>query len=65
MWIVVGMASSQKMAQAMQKGLESEGILVKLRNVSSKTKRSSDTYEILVLESESDAAREILIEKGY
>jgi len=65
MWIVVGMASSQKMAQAMQKGLESEGILVKLRNISSKTKRSSDTYEILVLESESDAAREILIEKGY
>ncbi len=65
MWIVVGMASSQITAQAMQKGLESEGILVKLRNVSSKTKRSSDTYEILVLESESDAAREILIEKGY
>lgn len=65
MWIVVGMANSQKMAQAMQKGLQSEGILVKLRNISSKTKRSSDTYEILVLESESDAAREILIEKGY
>jgi len=65
MWIVVGMASSQKIAQAMQKGLESEGILVKLRNVSSKTKRGSDTYEILVLESESDAARETLIEKGY
>ncbi len=65
MWIVVGMASSQKMAQTMQKGLESEGILVKIRNVSSKTKRSSDTYEILVLESESDAAREILIEKGF
>ena len=47
----------------MQKALESEGILVKLRNVSSKTKRSSDTYEVLVLLSEADAAREILIEK--
>lgn len=65
MWIVVGMASSQKMAQSMQRSLESEGILVKLRNVSSKTKRSSDTYEVLVLKSESDSAREILIEKGY
>ena len=52
MWIVVGMASSQKMAHTMQKCLESEGVLVKLRNVSSKTKHSSDTYEILVLESE-------------
>jgi hypothetical protein len=59
------MASSQKTAQAMQRILESEGILVKLRNVSSKTKRSSDTYEIMVLQSESDAARDILLENGF
>lgn len=65
MWIVVGMASSQKTAHAMHKCLESEGILVKLRNVSSRTKSSSDTYEILVLKSESDSAREILMEKGF
>ncbi|MGI5849597.1 MAG: hypothetical protein ACOX8Q_06000 [Christensenellales bacterium] len=64
MWIVVGMANSKKMANSMQMALESEGILVKISNISSKTKRNSDTYEVLVLESESDSAREILLEKG-
>lgn len=65
MWIVVGMAGSAKQAQAMQKNLESEGILVKIRNVSSKTKNSGDTYEVMVLESEAASAREILMEKGF
>ncbi len=65
MWIVVGMAGSAKQAQAMQKNLESEGILVKIRNVSSKTKNSGDTYEVMVLESETASAREILMEKGF
>lgn len=65
MWIVVGMASTKKTAHAMQKALEAEGILVKLRNVSAKTKMGGDTYEVLVLASEGSAAREILIEQGY
>jgi hypothetical protein len=64
MWIVVGMASSKKVAIRMQKALESEGILVKLTNVSGKIKSSDDTYEVLVLQSESDSAREILLENG-
>jgi hypothetical protein len=64
MWIVVGMASSIKTAARMQKTLESEGILVKLTNVTKKIRSSDDTYEILVLESESDSAREILLENG-
>ncbi|MGE5494574.1 MAG: hypothetical protein ACM3S4_04655 [Burkholderiales bacterium] len=65
MWIVVGMAGSRKIACKMQKLLESEGILVKLSNVSGKIKTSDDTYEILVLESEAGLAREILLENGY
>ncbi|MGI5919563.1 MAG: hypothetical protein ACOX8N_07950 [Christensenellales bacterium] len=64
MWLVVGMASSKKAAQEMQQALEGEGILVKLRNVSSKSKDGRDTYEILVLESEASQAREILLENG-
>ncbi len=64
MWLVVGMACSKKAAVIMQKTLESEGILVKLRNVSSKAKDGGDTYEILVLESEASQAREILLEHG-
>ena len=64
MWIVVGMAETKKAAEQMQKALESEGILVKLRNVSRRIKCGNDTYEILTLESESALAREILVEKG-
>jgi hypothetical protein len=64
MWLVVGMAGSKKAAQIMQKALEDESILVKLRNVSSKAKDGRDTYEILVLESEAGQAREILLENG-
>jgi hypothetical protein len=65
MWIVVGMSSSRKAAAMMQKALESEGILVKIKNISSKIKSSDDTYEVMVLESESVSAREILMEKGF
>ena len=50
--------------RSLRTALESEGILVKLRNVSSKTKGGRDTYEILVLESEASQAREILLENG-
>ncbi len=64
MWLVVGMAGSKKAAVTMQRTLESESILVKLRNVSSKAKDGGDTYEILVLESEATQAREILLEHG-
>jgi CobQ-like glutamine amidotransferase family enzyme len=64
MWIVVGMVSSAKKAVQLQKALEEEGILVKLRNVSAKAKTTDDTIEVLVLESEADAAREILVENG-
>lgn len=65
MWIVVGMASSRKTAAGMQKALEAEGILVKLKNVAPKIKSSEDTFEIMVLEAESEPAREILLENGF
>ena len=58
------MVNSKRTASAMQKILEAEGILVKIRNVSEKTKGRGGTFEVLVLESESDLARDILLEKG-
>ena len=64
MWMVVGMAGSVKKAAQLQKVLEEEGILVKIRNVSAKAGSNGDTIEVLVLESEADAAREILVENG-
>ncbi len=64
MWMVVGIAGSEKKAAKMKKVLEQEGILVKLRNVTAKTRSSGDTIEVLVLESEAGAARKIIIENG-
>ena len=64
MWMVVGMANSQKQANHIQKALEAEGILVKLRNISNKTKMNGNVFEVMVLESESDLAREIMMENG-
>lgn len=64
MWIVVGMAGNQELADKMKGILESEGILVKLRNISVRANTKGNTYEVLVLESESDSAREILLENG-
>ncbi len=64
MWIVVGMANSLSMAKSMQSVLEDEGVLVKIRDLSDSTKRKK-TLEVLVLESELDSAREILLENGF
>jgi uncharacterized membrane protein len=65
MWIVVGMANSLSMAKNMQSVLEDEGVLVKIRDLTDSTKRSRKTIEVLVLESELDSAREILLENGF
>jgi len=65
MWIVVGMANSLSMAKNMQSVLEEEGVLVKIRDLTDNTKRSRKTIEVLVLESELDSAREILLENGF
>ena len=65
MWMIVGMANNQSMASGMQKVLEREGVLVKVRNASVRSKQASNAFEILVLESEADSSREILLENGY
>jgi hypothetical protein len=65
MWMVVGMANNHSMADSMRKALEKEGVLVKVRNASMRAKQASNAYEVLVLESEADSSREILLENGY
>jgi len=62
MWIVVGMANNQMTAAGMKDALEAEGVLVKLRQTSASAK--NNVIEVLVLESETDLAREVLLEKG-
>ncbi len=65
MWMVVGVAGNQSLADRMRSALEEEGILVKVRNASVRAKQQRCTFEILVLESEADLSREVLLEKGF
>ncbi len=65
MWMVVGVASNQSIAERMQKVLEKEGILVKVRNACVRTKQQGSTFEIMVLESEANSSREVLLENGF
>ena len=65
MWMVVGVANNQAMAENMRKALENEGILVKLRAASVRASRGGNTVEMLVLESEAESSREILLENGF
>lgn len=65
MWMVVGVANNQTMAENMRKALEKEGILVKQRAASVRASRVGNTFEILVLESEAESTREILLENGF
>ena len=64
MWMVVGVADNRKMAVDMRKALEREGILVQMRASSVRASRAGNTCEILVLESEAESSREILLENG-
>lgn len=65
MWMVVGVANNQSMADRMQNVLENEGMLVKIRNASVRAKQQGSTFEIMVLESEADFAREVLLDNGF
>lgn len=64
MWIVIHMAKSSAVTDGIRALLENEGILVKVKPVYKKMSREENYYEILVLESEAEEAREIIIENG-
>ena len=65
MWMVVAVANNQSMADRMKKALETEGILVKVRNAGIRAKQNTSTLEIMVLESEAGSSREVLLENGF
>ena len=64
MWIVVTLAKSKDAARKVQEILSAEGILVKLKPLYKNVNEEANYYEVLVLESEAEEAREILIDKG-
>ena len=64
MWIVVAVANNKSLAERIQGVLEREGILVKLGSASLRANQQSRTIEIMVLESEAEISREVLLDNG-
>ncbi|PHS33647.1 MAG: hypothetical protein COA82_08320 [Alkaliphilus sp.] len=63
MWAVVYMANNDEVANRIQELLESEGLLVKVKEVT--LTKEEGIREIMILSSEVDAAHNILIQHGY
>ena len=64
-WIVIHMARSQQEAQRLSRKLSDEGVLVRLRPVYRNRLEQENYYELQVLQSEAETAREIFLEKGF
>lgn len=62
-WLVVYMTNSQRTAETVEQLLQSEGILVRCRALNREVS-GAGTYELCVLASEAQEAREILLERG-
>ncbi len=63
MWAVVYMANNDEIADRIQELLESEGLLVKVKEVT--LTKEEGIREIMILSSEVEAAHNILIQHGY
>lgn len=64
-WIVIHMARSQQEAQRLGRKLSDEGVFVRLRPVYKNRPERENYYELQVLQSEAETAREIFLEKGF
>lgn len=65
MWMVVYIAEGIDSADLLRRLLESEGILAKVRRIYKNKTEAENSYEIMVLESETEEAREIMALKGF
>ena len=65
MWMVIHITKSKDAAKKVEDALAGEGILVKIKGVYKQKTESDNYYEILVLESEAEEAKDILVEKGF
>lgn len=64
LWMVVYMAHGKQRADDVISLLQAEGFLVKRRQLDRSLSETDGSYELLVLKSEAQEAREFLMEKG-
>ena len=65
MWTVIYMLQSMEDAEKLKLLLEEANILVKIRPVTKAAEGEANAYEILVPETEKEAAHKIIIGSGY
>ncbi len=65
MWTVIYIARNKENALALQKALEKEGILVKLRTACKDDSEEENCYEVLVPAAEVEEAHSIIIDIGF
>ncbi len=65
MWIVIYVAYSKEIAEAIENLLKDENILYKTKSVYKNMDPKENYYEILVPQSEATEAHSILMESGY
>ena len=63
-WMVVYMAHGRRQADNVEALLQSEGFLVKRRQLEKSVSDGDGAFELLVLKAEAQEAREVLLEKG-
>ena len=64
LWMVVYMAHGKQRADNVESLLQAEGFLVKRRQLDRAVSESDGAYELLVLKSEAQEAREFLMDNG-
>ena len=64
LWMVVYMAHGKQRADSVESLLQAEGFLVKRRQLDRAVSEGDGAFELLVLKSEAQEAREFLLEKG-
>lgn len=64
-WITIQVLHTAEQAEAAQQILEAEGFLVNVHSLAHSVSQGENCYEIMVLKSEANEARELLMEHGF
>ena len=65
MWIVIHMAKGKDRCDKITAALSADGVLVKIKPAYKNVPDAENYYQICVLQSEADQARQVLIENGF
>ncbi|MGI5899638.1 MAG: hypothetical protein ACOX8S_06910 [Christensenellales bacterium] len=65
MWVVIHMAKGKQRCDAIEAALTKDGVLVKIKPAYRNVSESDNYFQICVLQSETEQARQVLVENGF